>query len=465
MAEERPGIVQYTDNIQENVDGSWINAVFFKVLENKPISQQIHWYMKNVENVEIDYILSEGKNDKVAKKNREDGNAMFAKNNFAGALSLYNQSISRGIKSDNLSLCYANRSAVYFEVGMFAKCLENIEQAKKLKFPAHLMAKLDKRAEDATRGLLASENIHVFNCFDKLTKPASKKQPFLIDGLMGSELNDLDNREIRTKNALVAGDIIFKETKPFSQVLRQKLIFSHCSYCLSTDAAMSLIPCKSCSTAMFCNEECYEKAYALFHKFECPIVDAIYGMLSESMWLGLRTVLVAIAACGSVEQLEEFLNDVNAKKQNIFDQEFELEDKATFDVSDLDRFKAIMNLPVKEEFSLEDCAGAAFALKLLTENTKLVDSEDVKNVTFIGTTLYKSMKIARENAVLLEETYSMIGLTNEITFRGRALYPFASNFKLSCAPNVLLLNHKKSMMIGVVIRPILSNGILHAGLV
>lgn len=464
MSEERPGIVQYVENIKENIGGSVLNSIFFNVLKNRSIFDQVKFYMKNIELRNIDYKLSEGKNEKLAQKHRENGNELFSSNNFAAALDSYNKSLTFGRKSENLSLCYANRSAVYFELGMFQKCLENINIAKGLKLPAHVMAKLNKRAEDANRGLLLSENENMkFNCFDKLSQSASEHQPFIVDCLEGSNLDDLKKREIRTKNALAAGDIISKETKPFSKLLKRKLIFSHCTFCLSTDAAMSMIPCKSCSTAMFCNEKCYEKANDLFHRIECPIIDAIYGMLSESMWLGLRTVVMAITICGSVKNFEEFLTSVNGKKENIFEQIFERPENAeSTNKSDLDQFKAIMNLPVNEEFNLEDCAGTAFAIKLLKDNTntKLIDDN---NIEFMATAIYKSMKVARYNALLLEETYSMIGLTNETTFYGIALYPFACNFILSCAPNVLMLNHNKSML-GVVIRPVPSGGVLYAGL-
>lgn len=462
MSEERPGIVQYADNIKENMEGSWMNALFFKVLENKSIFEQINFYMKNIGQMNIGFTLCEGKNEKLARKYRENGNELFLKSNFVGALDLYNQSIAYGRKLENLRLCYANRSAVYYELGMFQRCLENISKARELKFPTNLMPKLNKRAEDANRGLLASENVTMkFDCFDKLTKPASKDQPFLVDCLEGINLSDLKKRKIRTRSNLVAGDIISKEMKPFSKILKRKLIFSHCSFCLSTDAAMSLIPCKFCSTAMFCNEECYKKANELFHRIECPIIDAIYGMLSESMWLGLRTVLMAIAICGSVEEFKVLLSGIYEKKENILEQIFEQpEEASSVDIADLEQFKAIMNLPVNEEFNLEDCAGTAFALKLLMENTKLIDDG---NSEFVATAIYNSMKIARDNSLLLEETYSMVGVTNEVTFYGRALYPFASNFNLSCAPNVLLLNHKNTML-GIVMRPISSGNFLFAGL-
>lgn len=461
MTEERPGIVQYADNIKENTNGSIFNAIFFKVLENKGIFEQMDFYMKNIEKLGIAYQLREGKNEKLAKEHRESGNRRFTDDNFVGALSLYNQSIAYGMKADNLSLCYANRSAVYYELGMFEKCLENISMAKKLKYPMKLMPKLNKRAEDARRGLRSSEEIpnRHFDCFSKLTKPASKEQPFIIDCLEGSNLDDVKKRRIRTTSALVTGDIISKELKPVSQLLKPKLLFTHCTYCLSTDAAMSMIPCKLCSTAMFCNDECYKKANDLFHSIECPIIDGIYGMLSESMWLGLRTVLIGISICGTVEKYQDFLVDAATKKVNILEQTFMGSENIT-EVDDLDRYRAIVNLPVDDEFELEDCVGAAFALKLLTEHSTLINDANIK---FMAATLYNSMRIARENALLLEETYSMIGLTNEITFYGRALFPFACNFNLSCAPNFLLLNNKTSML-GVVIRPIPAGGVLYAGL-
>lgn len=463
MSEERPGVLQYIDKIKENIEGGELDSNFFAILEAKPFPDQISFLTENIfKNQDAGLALFEGKNEKLAKEHREKGNTAFVKDNFVGALNQYNKSIALGITSENLSLCYGNRSAVYFEIGQFHKCLENINMAKALQFPENLMAKLDKRAADAKRGLLLSETENMkFRCFDKLTKPASKDQPFLIDCLEGSDLNSLKKRAIRTKSALVAGDIISKEVRPFSKLLRPKLIFTHCSFCLTTNASMSMIPCKLCSTAMFCNDKCYESANDLFHQHECTIIGAISGMLTESMWLGVRTILTAISKCGSVKNFEEFLSAVFEKEENILGQIFERsENKKTANLSDLDRFKAIMNLPVNEAFSLEDCAGTAYALKLLKENTNLIDD---KNVAFMATAIYKSMKIARDNALLLEQTYSMKGLSNRITFYGRALYPFACNLNLSCAPNILLLNHHQSML-GVVMHPIPAGGALFAGL-
>lgn len=90
--------------------------------------------------------LRETKCNKKSTRLRTLGNNHFNTGDFLMALKLYNESICYAQKdSEEISLAFANRSAVYFELELHDDCLKNIELAKKAAYPARLMDKLNKR--------------------------------------------------------------------------------------------------------------------------------------------------------------------------------------------------------------------------------------------------------------------------------------------------------------------------------
>lgn len=367
----------------------------------------------------------------------------------------YNRAIGFAKSDENLSICYANRSAVYFELSLFDLCLENIELARRHKLPDKFKARVDHRQEAAVTHLLSKLAIEAKCTYNmKLCRPPRQRQPFLIDCL-SKEYNLM-----LTKEALAAGDVISLE-KPYCQILRSSHIYERCTYCLKNNKYMSMIPCTVCTSAMFCNQYCYEMARQFFHGFECCIIDGLYHFLPDFIYLGLRATLMTLSGCGIVNYRRLLLKcfskerdpfEVNVTKDNKIYQEL--------------IYLAIHNLKRSRSFSIQHHLATAVLMGQLTSNFRPLFDKNPGFKTILAASLFHMIQVSMENGVLLEETASVgdhVDDDDDITIYGCALFPFGSTFKLSCAPNVLFVN-RSGMLTGIVIRPIKAGEAIKPGL-
>ena len=81
-------------------------------------------------------ILDSLKSSELADECRNAGNKLYCERNFFEALLKYNESLCFAMEgSEAVGLAYANRSAVYFELRLYEKCIRNIELAKLSGYP------------------------------------------------------------------------------------------------------------------------------------------------------------------------------------------------------------------------------------------------------------------------------------------------------------------------------------------
>lgn len=190
---------------------------------------------------------------------RAEGNKLYAERSFFDALVKYNESLCHAIRgSEAVGLALANRSAVYFELKLFEKCLENIEFAKTNGYPQKNFLVLDKRAAKCAE-LIKSGNGDQKdgNPFDflKLTYEANPKLPFVVNCLK-LKRSEKFGRHIITTRDLKVGDIVAIED-PYFKVLKsdshydrcmQSNAYQRCAYCLK-DNLLDLMPCETCSAS------------------------------------------------------------------------------------------------------------------------------------------------------------------------------------------------------------------------
>jgi SET and MYND domain-containing protein 4 len=127
-----------------------------------------------------------GKDTDISIKHRRQGNSMYQQSKFYEALESYNKSLMFAFPNSlERALAFGNRSAVYLEVLEYQLCLENIQLARDSGYPIEKQQILDDR-EEKCKKLMESEVKSDDDdpwTFFKLSYPANKKIPFIVDCL------------------------------------------------------------------------------------------------------------------------------------------------------------------------------------------------------------------------------------------------------------------------------------------
>ena len=205
-------------------------------------------------------VIDSFKSNEAADLSRIDGNKLYCERNFFESLAKYNESLCSALEgSEGVGLAYANRSAVYFEMKLYEKCLKNIEMAKLNGYPEKNFHILDKRSQKCHE-LLKSEQQQVMeNPFDfvKLTYKENPRLPFVVNCLELRQ-SDVFGRYIVTTQDLNVGDILAIEEPHFKIIKSDSRYdscpemnkYQRCSVCLK-DNLMDLIPCSYCIPSEF----------------------------------------------------------------------------------------------------------------------------------------------------------------------------------------------------------------------
>ncbi|KAL9702867.1 hypothetical protein quinque_006385 [Culex quinquefasciatus] len=215
-------------------------------------------------------VPEQGKCDADAARFRNTGNRLYLDGKYEEALVWYNRSICFAEKgTDQLATGYGNRSAVYYEQGEYEFALYNIDLAKKHGYPEKLMPKLRVRELNCKQQIAAGRS--------KGTVPSPRmdinvdtnpKIPFLAKGIK------VDHRRILiAERDFNPGDVIM-DAEPLLTAIDFNLCYENCSHC-GVKFSNSLIPCPGCVFFMYCGEECRQKSWKLWHRFECPVATKL----------------------------------------------------------------------------------------------------------------------------------------------------------------------------------------------
>ncbi|KAG4076741.1 hypothetical protein HA402_002028 [Bradysia odoriphaga] len=258
------------------------------------------------------------KNNETSRNYRNLGNARFEKRTNSGylkALKQYNKALCNAENgSEELGLGLASRSAVYFELGLYDICIDNIHLARQT-VSARFMDELNNREAECLRlNDLASKN-PMPGHNPKLSLPANVQIPFIANCLR-VERNEQYGRHITTTVHLKPGDVVAVEDA-FCSTLDPKYKYERCEKCLKQNN-YNLMPCRHCVRVMFC-DRCHDEAYEQFHKLECPIIDLISQLLSSRALVTLRTVVRAITSFETAESLATFIEEISGQDLTIFD--------------------------------------------------------------------------------------------------------------------------------------------------
>lgn len=406
------------------------------------------------------------KSSSKSEKLRAEANRLYVQKKFYDALLKYNESLCFAVaESENLGLAYANRSAVYFEMKLYDKCLMNVKLARENSYPEKNVEILKKRKEKCTEAMKrqCDENKSTdAMSFFKLSHPKNKKLPFVSDCL-ALNIDKKYGKHIVTNRALRVGDVVAIDAPKF-KVIKADSRYStcyesntsqRCGNCLK-DNLLSLIPCTSCCKTMYCSMDCMISAQLRHHQYECEIIDEL--LTSGLLHIVVRMLFEGLSLFNDdIHEMEKYLRQ-NDEHLTVFNFDFnnlngnEMEKKM---------FVATLNLATGDN---EDISSEYENIFKKTEKLeKLWNS----NESFIKKLLRKLSQIGRlyvhgigSWSLKIEGTKNDEEPKNPSLYQmliGNACYLFCSLLNHSCSPNIKRLNVDDKVVV-IVSRPIAKGG-------
>lgn len=302
------------------------------------------------------------KDAKESERLREQGNKIFVKcgtnsAQYMEALKLYIKSIAFApYPSRQLALAYANRSAVLFELALYLECTQDINRALALDYPDNLRAKLcirkayclhlleDQSIEQMIKETeywiekvsLSEDKMKLQSKLDELYKVTRTKFTLMCSQYTSieSKLNKSKDKDLATiacysneiscasdaiaikynecygRHVVATRDIrpgeVITIEKPYSLLLMQENTQTHCSNCL--EVCWAMIPCKFCTYAMYCSEECRDIEWEKCHDVECAVFPALieYTTFTSDLF-SIRLAVLAVREAGSIQKLRSML--------------------------------------------------------------------------------------------------------------------------------------------------------------
>lgn len=421
----------------------------------------------NESNLKVDVPMRIAKDASKSKELRVKGNELFSLKNrdYVKALEFYNQSICFAESGDeDLAIGYANRSAIYFEWKKYELCLENIELAKANGYPERLSSKLFKRENECKLAL--DENNARKDASDdsdddevllapKLSYKPHPKVPFIAEHLELRENEELGRHIVATRDLTVGKVIAIEES--FCSWTLPCVRYQRCANCME-ECDFSLIPCESCTAAMFCSQECMKEAHEKFHRFECPIIDFTYKMLNIIQLSAVRVSLCALTSFESADALLKFSNDPNTESINAFTLNY----SNPMPMSEM--YKPIHTLETNQSKRttadlFQRAVVTAVVYRALIQNSPLLDLlQTDEHRKLLMELIFRHLQTASTNFHRLE-TLANARDPNDLddVSYGSGAFGFCSLINHACSPNIVRLPIGRHIAI-FVLRPIPAGG-------
>ncbi|TRZ00246.1 hypothetical protein DNTS_021928 [Danionella cerebrum] len=235
-----------------------------------------------------------------ASEFRLRGNLFFKLKDYGSAALHYSKGVCHADNcTEELSLCFANRSAALFYHGHYKACLEDIQRSLEAGYPNKLQEKLKTRRAACLAELKKHE------CSKTLNSDLQTNNRNLVN-LHGVSVYFCPNkgRHVLATENKSAGEVLLQDEAFCSVLIPSKKTNietsetdetfgtedQHCHHCLRQ--SLSFVPCPKCSYARYCGERCRTDAWGLWHQWECTVgADLLAtGVLGH---LALRVALKA----------------------------------------------------------------------------------------------------------------------------------------------------------------------------
>ncbi|XP_062556491.1 uncharacterized protein LOC134221303 [Armigeres subalbatus] len=378
------------------------------------------------------------KNNQKAAAIRQEGSRFYRAKDFPTALEKYNESICWA-EYEHLGIGYANRSAVYYEMGEYELCMLNIDLARKHNYPQTMLPKLQEREQNCKRNIFRLKS-KLMEPYYKLTMEvsANPKRPFMADGIVQEHIAGY-GRSMVAKRKFNIGDVILQE-KAWLSAIHPDMKYKNCSHC-SSENFHSLIPCPKCVSVMYCSKECMKKGWKFSHRFECGMTEKLHHVFDDSCRMIMAPKAFFYGLTLFQDNLKSMMSFSKTNRNSTNDDPFTL-DYSSYDP--LEEFKIFHKKKIPtDKFEHEDmCRFYAALYYSIYIKHPLVRSifvtKEQKN--FMLNSFLKYMRII---------DFKVIGYRMFTT----QLYSIASVCNHSCDPNTIAVTHFGQLKF-IVTRPI-----------
>lgn len=305
--------------------------------------------------------------DATSQVKRKFANMHFKDRDWEDAIEYYNEALCFAEKGSKcMGLAFANRSACFFNMKLFDQCLIDIELAKQNNYPKSLIPELEKRKLHCQK--LIASGMH-----------SQERRTLQLDFMENEQFPGMSNvieisKSADGKHAVYASENIevgkiVAIDKSFTKTLF--MIYGwKCNICLSSNT--NLVPCKKCTTAMFCND-CIDND---LHEFECGMKTSLYSNFNNYLMQELRTFFVAINLFENVEEM------MNFAEQSISSDEFEIPNSLNDDRSKYRAFLKLVNNNTPESRDKHFAHIVFCVYKILLEIPKVNNNIFLFSMTF-----------------------------------------------------------------------------------
>lgn len=235
------------------------------------------------------------KSDDEAENIRREGNSCLRANNLRKATELYTKSLCCA-RSDKLKgKALGNRSACFFRLSMFNRCLKDIELAQEHDYMTQTLRSRRLEALRRTQFCLT----------DSFRVESDNSLP---DALI-CRYDSYFGRGLYAARDILKGETILVED-PFMFSKSTESSYEKCDFCWNSNG--NLIPCPECADTAFCDSQCLEAAQ-WYHKHECGKnklyrnTGAFFNVVIQN---ALRSVFYGVECFDSVGELWDFFSNI-----------------------------------------------------------------------------------------------------------------------------------------------------------
>ncbi|XP_046407225.1 SET and MYND domain-containing protein 4-like [Ischnura elegans] len=452
-------------------------------------------------------VISKCKSESLRLKS--EGNDAFVKGKEAKALNLYSRSALFAPSDAELSLAFANRSAVLAALKRYRDAVHDIERAISSGYPDDLKFKLMKRkaeclcllhchseAQDCyklsitllkvAKNLTESKQKEIHSKLEasleecrshsnvrKCDEPSKSSVPTLAPNgevPCASEnvticYDEKMGRQVMAAKYIDPGEVIAVE-EPFASILLPEYLLSHCYHCLRRCWAM--IPCRSCCHVMFCSEKCQEMSWNLYHEKECSILFYVLKLdMGKMAHLALRIVLQL--EFSSLKNLIESINE-NPYSKCLREKGFSENGKyISSDYTAIYHLEGHSGMRYISDLFKRTCMAYCLVCCIKKSHVIFSPKDDFPEMEMLyGELILRHLQNlpcnAHEVSELLVEKWrpsktagsngSNTPLASSLIEIGAAAYAFLSLINHSCDPNVVRHSYDGSIAVLRAIRPI-----------